>query len=122
MKRNESQRLEPIIKWPGGKERELKIILPNQPAKFERFFEPFVGGGSVFMAVDSPKYYINDLSSELYDLYTCIKNRVSDFFEISYSIDKSWNNIESFYDEHKYELSHLYFDFKNRSSLTVIFL
>ena len=42
--------LQPIVKWPGGKEKELKYILPNAP-KFENYYEPFVGGGAVFMAI-----------------------------------------------------------------------
>ena len=54
--------LSPIIKWPGGKEKELKYIIPNAP-QFERFIEPFVGGGSVFMGIESWKYLINDFSS-----------------------------------------------------------
>jgi hypothetical protein len=33
--------LSPIIKWPGGKDKEMKYILPNAP-HFERFIEPFV--------------------------------------------------------------------------------
>ena len=43
---NTSTGLQPIIKWPGGKEKELKYILPNLP-KFNRYFEPFVGGGAL---------------------------------------------------------------------------
>ena len=49
--------LQPIIKWPGGKEKELKYIIPNTPC-FKRYIEPFVGGGSVFMGIDAKKYYI----------------------------------------------------------------
>ena len=43
--------LEPIVKWPGGKEKELQHIVDNAPMHFETFYEPFVGGGSVFMAI-----------------------------------------------------------------------
>ena len=35
------------IKYPGGKNNELNVILPNFPKKVNRFFEPFVGGGAV---------------------------------------------------------------------------
>ena len=40
-----SQRLSPVIKWAGGKEAELKYILPNLLNQFERYLEPFVCGG-----------------------------------------------------------------------------
>ena len=36
---NLSTGMAPIIKWPGGREKELKYILPFVPT-FERYFEP----------------------------------------------------------------------------------
>lgn len=36
--------LSPIVKWPGGKEKELEYIIPNAP-KFNRFFEPLLAVG-----------------------------------------------------------------------------
>ena len=70
--------LSPIIKWPGGKEKELKYIFSNAPA-FNRYFEPFVGGGSVFMGVNAKEYFINDFSSELIELYRNIGSSDKDF-------------------------------------------
>lgn len=92
--------LQPIIKWPGGKEKELKYILPNVP-KFERFFEPFVGGGSVFMAIRAREYYINDFSSELITLYNNIASSDKSFFHYAELIDKSWENAVSFFNENR---------------------
>lgn len=92
--------LQPIIKWPGGKEKELKYILPNLP-RFNRFFEPFVGGGSVFMAIKAKEYYINDFSSELISLYYNIANSSEAFFYYAELIDKSWNNAVSFFNINK---------------------
>ena len=42
-------RLKPFIKWAGGKEKELPIIIDNLPTNFDRYIEPFVGGGSVYL-------------------------------------------------------------------------
>ena len=88
--------LSPIVKWPGGKEKELKYILPNLPS-FKRYFEPFVGGGSVFMAVDAEEYYINDLSSELIELYRNIACSDDMFFNSVENIDRSWKRAEEFF-------------------------
>ena len=93
---NESTGLQPIIKWPGGKEKELKYILPNAP-KFKRFFEPFVGGGSVFMAVNAESYYINDFSTELIDLYKNIATSDETFFWYAELMDASWENTVTFF-------------------------
>ncbi len=93
---NRSSGLLPIIKWPGGKEKELKYIIPNLPM-FKRYFEPFVGGGSVFMGINAEEYYINDISSELADLYRNIAMTDEIFFKYVNSIDYSWRRAEQFF-------------------------
>ena len=93
---NRETGLSPIIKWPGGKEKELKYILPNAPS-FERFIEPFVGGGSVFMSIEADKYFINDFSSELMELYHCIQMSDCNFFRYAEMMDDSWNKSVDFF-------------------------
>lgn len=88
--------LSPIIKWPGGKEKELKYIIPNAP-KFKRFFEPFVGGGSVFMGILAKEYHINDFSSELIELYQSIATSDKEFFTYAEAMDASWKNAVKFF-------------------------
>jgi len=84
--------LSPILKWPGGKERELKYILPDLPYKINKYYEPFVGGGAVYTAISAKKYYINDKSYELISLYESISNndRVI-FFDAIEEIIHNWN-------------------------------
>lgn len=48
-------RLLPLIKYPGGKEKELNYIIPALPAKIDNYYEPFVGGGAVYFAIDAKK-------------------------------------------------------------------
>jgi DNA adenine methylase len=70
-----TRRLSPILKWAGGKEQELKYILPNLPQeKFTDYYEPFVGGGAVYTAIQADKYFINDKSDELITLYRSFTN------------------------------------------------
>lgn len=88
--------LQPIVKWPGGKEKELKYILPHTPG-FERFFEPFVGGGSVFTAMQAREYYINDLSEELTSLYRHIATTDAPFFRYAEMMDASWERALAFF-------------------------
>ena len=97
---NSASGLQPIIKWPGGKEKELKYILPNVPS-FKRYFEPFVGGGSVFMAMAATEYYINDFSSELISLYNNIATSNETFFWYAELMDKSWVNSVKFFNDNR---------------------
>ena len=89
--------LSPILKWAGGKEKELKFILPNLPASFDCFYEPFVGGGAVFMSVNARHHYINDLSEELIDLYRFIATQDRRFFKYTRQIDVAWDNAGEFF-------------------------
>jgi len=68
-------RLSPIIKWAGGKEQELTQILPGIPQYFQDYYEPFVGGGAVYFAINRPAMFINDKSIELTNLYRLIKKQ-----------------------------------------------
>ena len=62
--------MQPFIKWPGGKQEELKVIIPNLPKKIERYIEPFVGGGAVYLDIDkTEELIINDKSKELISLF-----------------------------------------------------
>lgn len=39
--------MKPIIQWAGGKRRILKKLNEQLPRTFNRYFEPFVGGGAL---------------------------------------------------------------------------
>ena len=108
----EQRKLEPIIKWPGGKEKELEYIIPNLPSGFVNFYEPFVGGGSVFMGIESDNYFINDFSSELIDFYHCIQNEDKHFFDYCENINKSLDNAKQFAIKNFEYLSRLYYQYK----------
>lgn len=40
----------PFIRWVGGKSRLLPRILPHLPDVIQSYYEPFLGGGAVFLA------------------------------------------------------------------------
>ena len=63
--------LAPFLKWPGGKTLELASIAAAAPALEGRFIDPFVGGGSVLLAVPTTvPARANDACRDLVELYT----------------------------------------------------
>lgn len=58
------------LRYPGGKSRALKKILPHIPF-FQEYREPFVGGGSVFIALKQKRSdtVLFKISDKNYDLY-----------------------------------------------------
>ena len=102
-----------IIKWAGGKEKELPYILANLPKEFVNYYEPFVGGGSVFLALTASRYYVNDKSTELASFYQNISTQNESFFKWLQSIDKTWKNVLK-YTEQQPTLFALYTKIRNK--------
>lgn len=68
----------PIVKWLGGKRQIMTDLLCNIPKSFNRYFEPFIGGGALFFELQSDNAYISDINEELINLYTVVKDNVFD--------------------------------------------
>jgi len=89
-------KLSPILKWPGGKERELKYIIPDLPCEINSYYEPFVGGGAVYTAIPAKKFFINDKSTELISLYESISNNSRTvFFDSIEEIIHNWDLLNN---------------------------
>src|SRR3989344_8685914 len=69
------------LRYPGGKSKALKRILPLIP-EYDEFREPMVGGGSVFFALKqkypNKNYWINDINTELYYFWKYCKEKPDD--------------------------------------------
>jgi len=80
------------LRYPGGKNRAVKIIAPLIP-EFDEYREPFVGGGSVFIYLKqkypNKKYWINDLYPNLYHFWNKCKNDITSLIK---QINE-WKNI-----------------------------
>ncbi|MCS4537063.1 DNA adenine methylase [Mycoplasma sp. CSL7475-4] len=40
--------MKPFVKWAGGKTKLISKIVAKMPNKYNKYIEPFVGGGSLF--------------------------------------------------------------------------
>ncbi len=105
--RPKSGKLTSFLKWAGGKEQELKYILPLIP-DFDNYYEPFVGGGAVFFALPAQKKFINDKSSELFNLYMLISQSNQEFFQALDILLCGWQRISAIVDEKAEELIKIY--------------
>lgn len=77
----------PFIKWAGGKSRLIEQYKPFLPNEFERYHEPFLGGGALFfhlapqLQAQGKKAYLSDLNPELVNVYQCVRDRVEALIE-----------------------------------------
>lgn len=66
--------LTPFIKWVGGKRQLLGEINRILPEKYNRYYEPFIGGGAVLLNLAPKQAVINDLNEELINTWRIVKN------------------------------------------------
>jgi DNA adenine methylase len=75
--------MKPLFIWAGGKTKVLKHYAPFMPTAFETYYEPFFGGGAMFVHVMNtyrPKnVVINDINSDVINIYKAIKTDLSEF-------------------------------------------
>lgn len=67
----------PVIKWVGGKTKLLPELTARMPARFERYYEPFIGGAALFFRVAPQKAVLADFNPDLIGLYTCLTRDVA---------------------------------------------
>jgi DNA adenine methylase len=92
---NENNNLKPIIKWSGGKSDEIKLFEKYIPINFNIYIEPFIGGGSVYFHLNPLKAVINDIHTDLIDLYKCIgAGKAKDIYDF---MENTPNNEDTYY-------------------------
>ena len=96
-RRSVSGRIKPFLKWPGGKTGELDQILAAAPPTMDRYFEPFVGGGAVYWSIsaDIPAF-INDMSTDLIDLYRYGQTADEQLFDYLDTLADWWKELQTF--------------------------
>lgn len=66
----------PFVKWVGGKRSLLPQMERLFPRRFERYFEPFVGGGAVFFKLQPQLATLSDYNADLINCYRVVRDDV----------------------------------------------
>lgn len=72
MNMKETIKVEPFLKWAGGKRWLIASHKDLFDVEFKRYIEPFVGSGSVFFYLDPPKAILSDINRDLMEVYRSI--------------------------------------------------
>ena len=65
---------EPFVKWAGGKQALAVPLLTAFPRTFDRYLEPFVGGGALFFALRPARAMLADANEWLITTYAAIRD------------------------------------------------
>lgn len=66
-------RINPFIKWVGGKRQLLEILRERMPKTYSRYYEPFIGGDALLLDVQPKNAVINDVNKQLLNVYRQLK-------------------------------------------------
>ncbi len=67
--------MNPVLKYRGGKSREIPQFLPYIPDDFQRYIEPFFGGGAVYFYLEPDNAIVNDANERLMTFYQQLRGQ-----------------------------------------------
>ena len=67
--------MKPVLKYRGGKLRDIPDFIAHVPQNYQRYFEPFLGGGAVFFHLEPQNAVIGDVNGRLINFYTQLRNQ-----------------------------------------------
>ena len=70
--------MKPILKYSGGKSKEIPFFVRYIPKKYDTYYEPFIGGGALFFHLEPKKAVINDVNEKLVGFYSYVASNYED--------------------------------------------
>lgn len=97
MTRSKPTRSRPFLKWAGGKYELVSKIQEYLPDS-KVLIEPFIGAGSVFLNTDYDNYILNDINSDLINLFKTIQSDAEQFVnDAKILFSDSFNSEDKYY-------------------------
>lgn len=88
--------------YVGDKYKLMKQLVNFFPAKINNFYEPFTGGGTVFLNINAKKYYLNDIDKHLINIHKFLIKSSSEpkkFFKDTEKIIRKYNFSRSYIED-----------------------
>lgn len=92
--------MNPVLKYRGGKSREIPRFLQYIPKDYNRYIEPFLGGGAVYFYLEPERAIINDVNERLMSFYHQLRDN---YAEMRVQLDE----IQSLYEKNQAEYKKL---------------
>ena len=102
--------MQPFVKWAGGKRQLLSEIKQRMPKEFNRYFEPFVGGGALLFEIAPEKAKIGDINSNLINAYLTIRDNSEDLM----------NELDILEEEHEKKLKSFYLETRDKYNQNIL--
>ena len=83
----------PILKWAGGKRQLLPELRRYYPARFDRYVEPFLGSGAVFLdchnhgLLEDRAVRLSDINADVIGCYRMVRDAVDEVIDCLHALD-----------------------------------
>ena len=71
----------PFLKWAGGKRQLLSELVTLLPVRFDKYIEPFLGGGALFFHLGPVRAILADANEELISCYEVVRDSVIELID-----------------------------------------
>ena len=88
-----NKKFKPFFKWSGGKSKEFDRIVKWVPEDYHTYYEPFVGGGAIWLGLDPKKAVIGDFCDEVTNFYDVLKSEGRSFINECNEISDAYNKL-----------------------------
>ena len=92
--------MNPMIKYRGGKSKEISHFISNMPENYNRYIEPFFGGGALYFYLEPQNAIINDVNTKLYSFYKQMQEEYP-------SVRKQLDELQMVYEQNQKEYEEL---------------
>lgn len=92
--------MKPLVKYRGGKSKEIIFFEKHIPNFKGKYVEPFFGGGALYFYLEPKQAIINDINSKLVSFYQAVQR---DFSKLKLEL----NEIEGFFRKNRDEFNRL---------------
>lgn len=86
--------MKPMLKYRGGKSKEIPRIMEHIPVFNGRYIEPFLGGGAVFFHIEPEHAVINDINTPLMAFYQGVRDNYT-------ALRQELDAVENLYDNNR---------------------
>jgi DNA adenine methylase len=87
--------MKPLLRWAGGKQNLVNYLINFIPKKYSIYFEPFLGGGSLYFNICPEKAILSDQNEHLINCYKMISKDPMKIYNLLSTYIK--NNSRNYY-------------------------
>lgn len=90
--------MKPMIKYRGGKSKEIKEFLQFIPHNYDRYVEPFAGGAALYFYLEPQSALINDINTKLIDFYLAVRDNFNQLKRELIKIEEIYHSNQAEYE------------------------